>query len=99
MFVAAKGDVLVVAGLPKAFHPSALRLPQDEQLPALSEARPVAFNGSASNCIEEAKTEPPARYSQGKLIQERDGEAKPGANGEVHVRHAIIERPYAVSTA
>ena len=60
----AKGDVLVKPGY-RAIYPYGLK--KDEQLPALSEGETVAFNGAV--CTKK-QTEPPARYSQGKLIQE-----------------------------
>ena len=82
----AKGDVLVKPGY-RAIYPYGLK--KDEQLPALSEGETVAFNGAV--CTKK-QTEPPARYSQGKLIQEME---KLGL-GTKSTRHAIIERLYAV---
>ncbi len=82
----AKGDVLVKPGY-RAIYPYGLK--KDEQLPALSEGETVAFNGAI--CTKK-QTEPPARYSQGKLIQEME---KLGL-GTKSTRHAIIERLYAV---
>ncbi|MFR5194309.1 MAG: DNA topoisomerase I [Eggerthella lenta] len=82
----AKGDVLVKPGY-RAIYPYGLK--KDEQLPALSEGETVAFNGAV--CTKK-QTEPPARYSQGKLVQEME---KLGL-GTKSTRHAIIERLYAV---
>ena len=82
----AKGDVLVKPGY-RAIYPYGLK--KDEQLPALSEGETVAFNGAV--CTKK-QTEPPARYSQGKLIQEME---KLGL-GTKSTRHSIIERLYAV---
>ena len=62
----AKGDVLVKPGY-RAIYPYGLK--KDEQLPALSEGETIAFNGAT--CTKK-QTEPPARYSQGKLIQEME---------------------------
>lgn len=82
----AKGDVLVKPGY-RAIYPYGLK--KDEQLPALSEGEAIAFNGAT--CTQK-QTEPPARYSQGKLIQEME---KLGL-GTKSTRHSIIERLYAV---
>lgn len=82
----AKGDVLVKPGF-RAIYPYGLK--KDEQLPALSEGQRIAFNGAV--CTKK-QTEPPARYSQGKLIQEME---KLGL-GTKSTRHAIIERLYTV---
>ncbi len=78
----AKGDVLVEPGY-RAIYPYGLK--KDEQLPALHEGDTVAFLGAE---LFEKQTEPPARYSQGKLIQEME---KRGL-GTKATRHAIIER-------
>ncbi len=83
---AAKGDVLVKPGY-RAIYPYGLK--KDEQLPALSEGQLIAFNGAT--CTKK-QTEPPARYSQGKLIQEME---KLGL-GTKSTRHSIIERLYTV---
>ena len=85
LFVA-KGDVLVKPGF-RAIYPYGLK--KDEQLPALSEGARIAFNGAVCS---KKQTEPPARYSQGKLIQEME---KLGL-GTKSTRHAIIERLYTV---
>ena len=60
----AKGDVLVVQGF-RAIYPYGLK--KDEQLPLLEQGQQIAFGGAT--CTKK-QTEPPARYSQGKLIQE-----------------------------
>ena len=78
----AKGDVLVVPGF-RGIYPYGLK--KDEQLPALSEGGTVDFLGAE---LAAKQTEPPSRYSQGKLIQEME---KRGL-GTKATRHAIIER-------
>ena len=82
----ARGDVLVKAGF-RAIYPYGLK--KDEQLPSLTEGQEIAFNGAT--CTKK-QTEPPARYSQGKLIQEME---KLGL-GTKSTRHSIIERLYTV---
>ncbi len=82
----AKGDVLVQAGF-RAIYPYGLK--KDEQLPAMEEGQRIAFNGAT---CDKKQTEPPARYSQGKLIQEME---KLGL-GTKSTRHSIIERLYQV---
>ncbi|MDY2778059.1 MAG: DNA topoisomerase, partial [Collinsella sp.] len=62
----ASGDVLVDAGFREAY-PYGLK--RDEQLPALTEGESVAVHDIA---LEAKQTEPPARYSQGKLVQEME---------------------------
>ena len=83
---AAKGDVLVTPGY-RAIYPYGMK--KDEQLPALTEGQAIAFNGAT--CTKK-QTEPPSRYSQGKLIQEME---KLGL-GTKSTRHSIIERLYTV---
>lgn len=82
----AKGDVLVDKGF-REIYPYGLK--KDEQLPPMSEGGKVAFNGAT--CTKD-QTKPPARYSQGKLIQEME---KLGL-GTKSTRHSIIERLYTV---
>ncbi len=83
---AAKGDVLVKPGF-RAIYPYGLK--KDEQLPALEEGQTIDFLGATKT---HKQTEPPARYSQGKLIQEME---KLGL-GTKSTRHSIIERLYTV---
>ena len=83
---AARGDVTVQAGF-RAIYPYGVK--KDEQLPVLQEGQVIAFNGAT---CEKKQTEPPARYSQGKLIQEME---KLGL-GTKSTRHAIIQRLYDV---
>ncbi len=83
---AARGDVTVAAGF-RAIYPYGVK--KDEQLPALSEGQIIAFGGAT--CTKK-QTEPPARYSQGKLIQEME---KLGL-GTKSTRHSIIQRLYDV---
>jgi DNA topoisomerase-1 len=78
----AKGDVLVQPGF-RAIYPFGLK--KDEQLPALAQGQTVAFEGAT---LAQKQTEPPARYSQGRLIQEME---KLGL-GTKSTRHSIIER-------
>lgn len=82
----AKGDVLVKPGFREIYT---YGLKKDEQLPALEQGQQIAFNGAT--CTKK-QTEPPARYSQGKLIQEME---KLGL-GTKSTRHSIIERLYTV---
>jgi len=82
----AKGDVLVKQGF-RAIYPYGLK--KDEQLPSLNEGQVIAFDGAT--CTKKL-TEPPARYSQGKLIKEME---KLGL-GTKSTRHSIIERLYTV---
>ena len=82
----AKGDVLAEPGF-RAIYPYGLK--KDEQFPALSEGATIAFNGAT--CTKK-QTEPPARYSQGKLVQEME---KLGL-GTKSTRASIIERLYQV---
>ena len=82
----ARGDVLVKPGF-RAIYPYGLK--KDEQLPSLAEGQRIAFNGAT--CTKK-QTEPPARYSQGKLIQEME---RLGL-GTKSTRHSIIERLYQV---
>lgn len=82
----AKGDVLVKPGF-RAIYPYGLK--KDEQLPLLEQGQQIAFGGAT--CTKK-QTEPPARYSQGRLIQEME---KLGL-GTKSTRHSIIERLYTV---
>ena len=82
----ARGDVTVKAGF-RAIYPYGLK--KDEQLPSLEEGQDVSFNGAT--CTKK-QTEPPARFSQGKLIQEME---KLGL-GTKSTRHSIIQRLYDV---
>ncbi len=80
----AKGDVLVQPGF-RAIYPYGLK--KDEQLPAL--AAGDTANVCSTNCAHK-QTEPPARFSSGKLIQEME---KAGL-GTKATRHDMIERLY-----
>ena len=82
----AKGDVLVGAGY-REIYPFGLK--KDEQLPSMEAGQQVAFNGAV---CKKDQTKPPARYSQGRLIQEME---KLGL-GTKSTRHSIIERLYTV---
>ncbi len=80
----AKGDVLVVPGY-REIYPYGLK--KDEQLPALQEGETLEVHGT--DCAHK-QTEPPARYSSGKLIQEME---KRGL-GTKATRHDMIDRLY-----
>ena len=82
----ASGDVLVEQGFREAY-PYGLK--RDEQLPALAEGDVV---GVRDLKLEAKQTEPPARYSQGRLVQEME---KRGL-GTKSTRASIIERLYQV---
>ena len=78
----AKGDVLVEAGF-RAIYPYGQK--KDEQLPPLEAGQQIGFDGAQ---MEKKQTEPPARYSQGRLVQEME---RLGL-GTKSTRHAIIDR-------
>ncbi|MCL2151108.1 MAG: DNA topoisomerase, partial [Coriobacteriia bacterium] len=81
LFVA-RGDVLVKPGF-RAVYPFGLK--KDEQLPKLDEGQLVDFLGAT---LDHKQTDPPPRYSQGRLIQEME---KLGL-GTKSTRASIIER-------
>jgi DNA topoisomerase-1 len=78
----AKGDVLIKPGF-RAIYPYGMK--KDEQLPRLEQGQQVVFEGAT---LTKKQTEPPSRYSQGRLIQEME---KAGL-GTKSTRHSIIER-------
>ncbi|MCL2807247.1 MAG: DNA topoisomerase I [Coriobacteriia bacterium] len=78
----AKGDVLVDAGF-RGIYPYGLK--KDEQLPQLSEGQTVEVQGTT---LDQKQTEPPSRFSAGRLIQEME---KAGL-GTKSTRHSIIDR-------
>lgn len=82
----ASGDVLVDAGFREAY-PYGLK--RDEQLPPLAEGNAIDVSDIK---LEAKQTEPPARYSQGRLVQEME---KRGL-GTKSTRASIIERLYQV---
>ncbi len=82
----ASGDVLKLPGF-RGVYPFGLK--KDEQLPALETGDTVDVRDMQ---LEAKQTEPPARYSQGKLVQEME---KRGL-GTKSTRASIIERLYAV---
>ncbi|MDO5329255.1 MAG: DNA topoisomerase I [Coriobacteriia bacterium] len=82
----AKGDILQTPGF-RAVYPYGLK--KDEQLPELAAGDVIDFLGAK---CDEKETEPPARYSQGRLIQQME---KHGL-GTKSTRHSIIERLYNV---
>ena len=81
-----KGDVVVQPGY-QAIYPYGSN--KDVEIPALEPGEAVIFRGAR---IDKKQTEPPARYSQGKLIQEMEK-----ANlGTKSTRSSIIDRLYEV---
>jgi len=77
----AKGDVVVVPGF-RAVYGYGLK--KDEHLPAMAQGDELAFLGAT---MEAKETQPPARYSSGKLIQEME---RLGL-GTKATRHDIIQ--------
>jgi DNA topoisomerase-1 len=77
----AKGDVVVTQGF-RAVYGYGLK--KDEHLPAMEKGDEVAFLGAT---MEAKETQPPARYSSGKLIQEME---RLGL-GTKATRHDIIQ--------
>ncbi|MBQ9059312.1 MAG: topoisomerase DNA-binding C4 zinc finger domain-containing protein, partial [Atopobiaceae bacterium] len=82
----ASGDVLVKPGF-RAIYPFGMK--KDEQLPALVEGDVCSV---VSMDFEHKQTEPPPRYSQGRLVQEME---KRGL-GTKSTRASIIERLFEV---
>ncbi|MBA4370353.1 MAG: DNA topoisomerase [Coriobacteriaceae bacterium] len=80
----AKGDVIAKPGF-REIYPYGLK--KDEHLPSLTQGETVAFHGAE---LEAKQTQPPSRYSQGKLIQEME---KLGL-GTKATRHDIIQGLY-----
>jgi DNA topoisomerase-1 len=78
---AAKGDVVVTPGF-RAVYGYGLK--KDEHLPAMAQGDEIAFAGAT---MEAKQTQPPARYSAGKLIQEME---RLGL-GTKATRHDIIQ--------
>ncbi len=78
----AKGDVLVDPGF-RGIYPYGLK--KDEQLPQLTEGQTVRVLGTT---LDQKQTEPPSRFSAGRLIQEME---KAGL-GTKSTRHSIIDR-------
>jgi DNA topoisomerase I len=80
----ARGDVVIVPGF-RSVYPYGMK--KEEHLPVLDEGGAVAFLGAE---MEAKQTQPPARYSQGKMIQEME---KLGL-GTKATRHDIIQTLY-----
>ncbi len=80
----ARGDVVVNPGF-RAVYPYGMK--KEEHLPPLAEGQTVSFLGAD---LEAKQTQPPARYSQGKLVQEME---KLGL-GTKATRHDIIQTLY-----
>ncbi len=85
----AKGEVQRVAGF-RAIYPYGAK--KDAELPSLEQGQVIAFLGAE---FAAKQTEPPSRYSQGKLIQEMEARGL----GTKATRHAMIERLYEVRYA
>ncbi|HEY3317489.1 MAG TPA: DNA topoisomerase I [Coriobacteriia bacterium] len=83
----ARGEVLVVPGF-RSIYPYGMR--KEDQLPALAEGDEPAFLGVLGGEAEEKQTQPPSRYSQGKMIQEME---KLGL-GTKATRHSILQTLY-----
>jgi DNA topoisomerase I len=83
----ARGEVLVVPGF-RGIYPYGMK--KEEQLPALAEGDTPAFLGVAGDGPEEKQTQPPSRFSQGKMIQEME---KLGL-GTKATRHNILQTLY-----
>ena len=77
----ARGDVIAEPGF-RAVYPYGLK--KDEHLPAMAEGERVSFLGAQ---MEAKQTQPPARYSAGRLIQEME---RLGL-GTKATRHDIIQ--------
>lgn len=77
----ARGDVVISPGFRAVYH---YGMKKDEQLPALAQGDECEFLGART---EAKQTQPPSRYSQGKLIQEME---KRGL-GTKATRHDIIQ--------
>jgi DNA topoisomerase-1 len=82
----ANGNVVVKPGF-RAIYPYGMR--KDEQLPEIQEGDVLSVHDMK---LEAKQTEPPARYSQGHLIQEMERRGL----GTKSTRASIIERLYAV---
>lgn len=80
----ARGDVVISAGYRAVYH---YGLKKEEQLPGLVEGESCEFLGATT---EAKQTQPPARFSQGRLIQEME---KRGL-GTKATRHDIIQTLY-----
>ena len=83
----ARGNVLVVPGY-RSVYPYGMK--KDEQMPQLAEGQVLDF---CDPICEHKQTEPPARYSSGKLIQEMEANGL----GTKATRHDMIERLYSRS--
>jgi DNA topoisomerase-1 len=79
-----KGDVLKVPGF-RGIYPYGLK--KEEQMPAVEAGAAVDFQGAT---LEDKQTQPPARFSQGKLIQEME---KHGL-GTKATRHNTVQTLY-----
>ena len=82
------GSVLVEAGF-RAVYPYGLK--KDDQLPALAEGDVVGVSGIE---LLAKQTEPPARYSQGKLIQEMERRGLGTKSTRASIIDTLYERKY-----
>lgn len=82
------GSVLVKPGF-RAIYPYGLK--KDDQLPALAEGEVVGISGME---LLSKQTEPPARYSQGKLIQEMEKRGLGTKSTRASIIDTLYERKY-----
>ncbi len=85
---AVSGSVLVSPGF-RAVYPYGLK--KDDQLPALAEGDVVAVSNME---LLAKQTEPPARYSQGKLIQEMEKRGLGTKSTRASIIDTLYERKY-----
>ncbi|MDO8914954.1 MAG: DNA topoisomerase I [Coriobacteriia bacterium] len=85
----AKGDVVAVAGF-RAVYPYGLK--KDEHLPPMADGESIEFRGAT---MDAKQTQPTARYSQGKLLQEMERLGL-GTKATRHdIIQGLIDRKYA----
>ena len=82
------GSVLVSPGF-RGIYPYGLK--KDEQLPPLAEGEVVGFSDAE---LVAKQTEPPARYSQGKLIQEMEKRGLGTKSTRASIIDTLYERKY-----
>lgn len=86
----AKGDVVATAGF-RAVYPYGLK--KDEHLPQMAEGDGIEFRGAT---LDAKQTQPPSRYSQGKLLQEMERLGL-GTKATRHdIIQGLIDRKYAI---
>ena len=87
----AKGDVTVKAGF-REIYPYGVK--KDDELPALVTGETVDFLGAQ---MDDKFTQPPARYSQGKLIQEMEKLGLGTKSTRHDIIQGLIDRKYVVN--